>query len=97
MAGILIITAIFSLGTGILQPVLMALVSKVAPGDKQGSILGLNQSFSAFARMLGPLWGGFSFQYMGYQFPFLTGAIFTLLSILVSVLFLKKHVNFNNN
>ncbi|MHC1737423.1 MAG: MFS transporter [Ignavibacteriaceae bacterium] len=92
LTGVSIIASVFSVGTGLLQPVLMGLISKVAPQDKQGSVLGINQSFSAFARMLGPLWGGFSFQYMGYQAPFLTGAAFTFLILIFSSFFLKKHL-----
>jgi MFS family permease len=90
--GILLVTIILSCGTGILQPTLLSLVSKVAPETEQGIVLGTNQSMSAFARMLGPLWGGFSFQYLGYQFPFLTGGIMTLLLFLFSIVFLHKHL-----
>ncbi len=90
--GVAIITFILSIGTGILQPVLLSLVSKVAPENLQGTTLGVNQSLSAFARMLGPLWGGFAFQYLGYQIPFLTGAFFTFFIFLFSVFFLKRHL-----
>lgn len=92
LTGVCIIIGVFSIGTGLLQPVLMGLISKFAPQGKQGSVLGLNQSFSAFARMLGPLWGGFAFEYLGYQFPFLTGAAFTFLILIFSSFFLKKHI-----
>jgi MFS family permease len=81
--GLAIISIILSIGTGVLQPVILAMVSKYAPENKQGAILGLNQSISAFARVLGPLWGGFAFQFMGYQFPFLTGGFFTFLTLLI--------------
>jgi DHA1 family tetracycline resistance protein-like MFS transporter len=90
--GLVIIITILSLGTGTLQPILLSLISKVAPEKDQGVVLSVNQSFSAFARVLGPLWGGFSFQYMGYKFPFFTGAVATLLILLFSVFYFKKHI-----
>jgi MFS family permease len=91
--GVAIICVILSLGSGTLQPVLLSLVSKVAPEKEQGRVLGVNQSLSALARMLGPLWGGIAFQYLGYQIPFLTGAFFTMLIFLFSVYFLPKYLD----
>ncbi|KAF0153276.1 MAG: major facilitator superfamily protein [Ignavibacteria bacterium] len=79
-----IVISILAVGTGILQPIIPSMISKYSPENQQGAILGVNQSISAFARVLGPLWGGFSFHYIGYQFPFLTGAFFTLLILVVS-------------
>jgi MFS transporter, DHA1 family, tetracycline resistance protein len=94
LAGLIVIIIILSLGTGMLQPILLSLISKVAPEQEQGIVLSVNQSFSAFARVLGPLWGGFSFQYLGYKFPFFTGAACTLLILLFSVFYFKKHIIF---
>lgn len=90
--GVVLVTLLLAIGNGVLQPVLLTLVSKVAPEHEQGMVLGVNQSFSAFARMLGPLWGGFAFQYLGYSIPFLTGAFFTFVLFLFSVFFLSRHL-----
>jgi multidrug resistance protein len=92
IAGIIVICIILSLGTGTLQPVLLSLISKVTSEQEQGKVLGINQSLSAFARVLGPLWGGFSFQYLGYQIPFFTGALFTFLIFLFSVFYFARHI-----
>jgi MFS family permease len=83
------VVSIYGIGSGILQPVSVSMVSKYAPQSEQGAVLGLNQSLAAFARVLGPIWGGFAFDYLGFQFPFLTGAAFTFLSFLVAYFFLK--------
>jgi MFS transporter, DHA1 family, tetracycline resistance protein len=72
--GLAVVIIILSLGTGSIQPVLLSLISKVTPESEQGVTLGINQSLSSFARVLGPLWGGFAFEFLGYPFPFLTGA-----------------------
>lgn len=88
--GVAFVVIILSVGTGILQPTLMSMISKYSPEKGQGAILGLNQSFSAFARVLGPLWGGFSFDFLGYQSPFLTGAVFTLVTFLITLFYLNE-------
>jgi MFS family permease len=91
--GLAIITVILALGTGVLQPTLLSLVSKVTTDKEQGITLGVNQSLSSFARVLGPLWGGFAFEFLGYAFPFLTGAAFTVLIFFIALTYLPKKIN----
>lgn len=88
--GLTFIAIILSLGTGTLQPILLSLISEFASERDQGLTLGVNQSLSALARVLGPLWGGFTFEYLGYIFPFITGAVFSLLILIFSLIFLPK-------
>jgi len=87
-----IVSGVFTLGTGLLIPTSLSLLSKVTPDNEQGAILGINQSISALARVLGPLWGGFSFQFFGHSFPFLTGAFFVFAILIYSVFYLKSKV-----
>jgi MFS family permease len=51
------ILAIAVVGFAFLTPSAQALVSRRSPGDRQGEILGVNQSASAMARILGPVCG----------------------------------------
>ena len=74
-----LVLALMSIGTGSLNPVLLSLISQVTAENEQGKVLGTNQSLSSLARVLGPLWGGFAFEYFGYHVPFLTGAAVSLL------------------
>jgi multidrug resistance protein len=91
----LAIVGIFlSLGTGMLQPTLLSLISEVASDAEQGITLGVNQSLSALARMLGPLWGGFAFEFLGYPFPFLTGAAFMFLIVAATIFYIPKKIKF---
>lgn len=90
MTGLIIVTIILAFGTGALQPTMLSLISKNTTESDQGFTLGINQSFSAFARVLGPLWGGFAFEYIGYQYPFLTGAAFTSIIFVASIYYLPK-------
>lgn len=80
---------ILTFGTGSLQPIILGMVSKNSNQKEQGVVLGLNQSFSALARVLGPLWGGFTYQYLGYQLPFWTGSFFSFTILLIAIFYFK--------
>lgn len=88
--GVAIVVSFLAVGTGMLQPTILSMISRFSPDKEQGAILGLNQSFSSFARVLGPLWGGFSYDFLGYEAPFLTGAFFTLLTFLIALVLLNS-------
>ena len=77
-----------SIGTGIFQPTVLSLISQNASDEEQGLTFGVNQSMSAIGRVLGPLWGGFAFEFLGYPFPFITGAAFTFLILLATILYI---------
>lgn len=87
-----VVSAVLTLGTGLMIPTVLSLISKVTPDNEQGMVLGLNQSWAALARVFGPLWGGFSFQFLGYQWPFITGGIFMLAIFLYSIFYLSSKV-----
>jgi multidrug resistance protein len=88
--GLVLVASLLAFGIGILQPTVLSLISGNTDETEQGMTLGINQSFSAFGRVLGPLWGGFAFQYLGYQYPFLTGALFSLIIVVICALSLQK-------
>ncbi len=90
--GAVIIVIILGIGTGLLQPIILSMISKYSPDREQGSILGINQSISALARVLGPLWGGFAFEFIGFEFPFLTGGLFTFITLIITIFYLKPDV-----
>lgn len=89
--GVALIISVLGSGTGLLQPTILSMISKFSPDKEQGAILGLNTSMSALARVLGPLWGGFSYQFFGYEAPFITGAIFTFISFLIAAVLLNSN------
>lgn len=95
--GLSIVSIVLSLGTGAFQPTILSLISEVASEAEQGITLGLNQSLASFARVLGPLWGGFAFQFLGYAFPFLTGSAFIFIIFLISIFYLPKKLDFRKN
>ena len=77
-------TAVAVFGFAFVNPSVTALVSRNADPTRQGEILGVNQSFAALGRILGPLCGSFVFyQHDSRSLPFLVAG-----GVLVLVLFL---------
>jgi MFS transporter, DHA1 family, tetracycline resistance protein len=87
---LLLLIFLLSAGNGMSSTVSISLLSQNTGPQEQGTILGINQSLGALARFLGPTWGGFVYQYLGYQSPFITGGIFMLLVTVYSYKVLKK-------
>ncbi len=83
---LLFVIVILSLGNGLNNTVSISMLSQSIGKEEQGTILGINQSLGSLARFLGPVWGGFVYQFMGYKYPFLTGGFFMLIITLYSYL-----------
>lgn len=64
-----------ALGAGFTNPTLSSLVSRLSTDKEQGGILGIFQSMSSLARIVGPFWGVFSFEEFGVPTPYVTAAI----------------------
>jgi MFS family permease len=70
------------IGFAFLTPSAQALVSRRTPDDRQGEILGVNQSASAMARILGPLFGMVLYQSRpDHTPPYIAGAVLLLLML----------------
>jgi len=65
--------ALIALGFGIGNPMLNALISKGAPGDIQGAVLGASQSAQSLCRVLGPITAGALFSVFGRDMPYYVG------------------------
>lgn len=57
-------------GTALLFPATTSLVSGCAPRKETGQVLGVQQSFGGLSRLVGPLWAGVVFEYVGILSPF---------------------------
>jgi MFS family permease len=58
-----------------MTPSVQALISKAADPTRQGEILGVNQSMSALARILGPAFGSYLFFVEpSHVMPYVAGA-----------------------
>jgi MFS family permease len=71
----LVVLAVLVMGFALMTPSVQALVSKRADPTRQGEILGVNQSMSALARILGPAIGAFLFFVeQSHVMPYVAGA-----------------------
>ncbi len=79
------LSGMVAIGLGMHNPSVLSLVSKNAQSGETGSVLGLNQSFSALGRILGPLWAGFAFDRLGAGIPFTSAGVLLLFAFLLSL------------
>jgi MFS family permease len=76
LAVLLLVLVPMAVGNGLTNPSLTSLISRTAANSSQGEVLGVGQSLASLGRILGPLWGGFAFQYLGTNLSYyIAGAI----------------------
>ncbi len=76
---------LIAFGVGLVQPALNGLVSRNAPADIQGSVMGATQSAQSLARIFGPAVAGVLFAQFGHHSPYVVGAAISVLALLLSV------------
>ncbi|MEA2464323.1 MAG: transporter, family, tetracycline resistance protein [Acidobacteriota bacterium] len=74
-----------AIGQGLCYPALTSLVSKVAPENERGSLLGLATSVGSLARFLGPLLSGFLYDVARVAGAFYGGAVLMLGALLIAI------------
>jgi MFS family permease len=74
VAGLLVVLAPMSLGSGLTQPTLSALLSKLAKKEDQGGTMGMGESASALGRIIGPVSGTSSYA-LAAALPYLAGGL----------------------
>ncbi len=72
---------LFSLGEGVLNAVLDALISNATPAEAQGKVQGGVQAFGSLAGIAGPLMGGELYSRLGQTVTFGTGAALVLTAL----------------
>lgn len=72
------------LGAGVAAPSLTALVANGADDNRRGEMLGVQQSASAFARVIGPPLAGLAFDGVGIGAPYTFGALLCFVAVLVA-------------
>lgn len=72
-----------AIGMGFGHPTVSSLISRAGRGDEQGRVQGAAGAVESLGRTLGPVWGSASLQRFGEATPFLTGAMFLALTLLV--------------
>jgi len=76
---------LIAIGQGLCYPSLTSMVSKVAPENERGSLLGLATSVGSLARFLGPLVSGFLYDLGGAPLAFYGGGVLMLGALAIAV------------
>jgi DHA1 family tetracycline resistance protein-like MFS transporter len=87
-----LVSAFFlALGSGLFNPSMSGLISKVTSDDSQGLTLAINQSAAALGRIVGPLCAGSLFAVRG-NLPFLSGAALIVVALALLSAFQAKRL-----
>ncbi|MSR61001.1 MAG: MFS transporter [Planctomycetes bacterium] len=77
--------ALMAVGSALAMPCLSSLVSRYAPGDRQGLALGTNRSMMALARALGPIAASLTYWRWGSTAAYLAAAAVAVLPVLLAL------------
>ena len=87
VGALLAVLAPMSFGSGLTQPSLSAMLSRMARADDQGGTLGVGESASALGRILGPETATFGYAHVAAGFPYwLGGALMAVATGLAATL-----------
>jgi MFS family permease len=75
--------------------VIQNLLSRISLSHR-GKVLGLNRFFSSFGYIVGPIFGGLAWDYLGFKAPFIFSIFIELCLIpfyIIAVFFIKPHLS----
>lgn len=90
LPSVVVVMAAMGLGNAALRPAINSLVSKRTPADEQGTMLGVVNSYNSLGRIFGPVAGGLIFDMLGYQWPYIFGAVLFFLILGLSVFLFNR-------
>jgi MFS family permease len=83
LAMVLLVMGLVPIGTALLFPSSTGLLSRRGNKQQLGQLMGVQQAFGGFSRIIGPIWAGSAFRYLGASVPFfVAGAIMGLVALL---------------
>lgn len=85
LAVLTLAVTLLGLGNGLVNPSLNGSISLMSGEHEQGGHLGVSQSLSSLARILGPPTGGALFQYFGSWSPFAAAAALCALALVFAI------------
>jgi len=74
-----------AIGQGLTYPSLTSLVSRAAPANDRGSMLGLATAVGSLARFLGPILSGYLYDRAGPRGAFYGAAVMTFIALLIAL------------
>ena len=89
--------ALIALGIGVGSPMLSGLISRNAPADIQGAVMGASQSAQSLCRILGPVTAGVLFAAFGRDMPFMAGGVALFATVLVALPIIRTRPAMGSN
>jgi len=83
--GLYVALAFLAFGSGINTPANQSMLSKLAPQERVGGVMGIGQSLSTLGRIVGPAIGATTYQYFGQSCPYLIGAVAMVVAFMLSL------------
>ena len=80
-----LVIACIPVGTAFTFPCVTSLLSRVIPSHERGLYMGVQQAYGGMARVIIPLWAGFSYDHFGKTVPFLTSAALVIGTIFLNL------------
>ena len=85
LAILLVAMTIVACGFSVVSPSLNSLVSLGVDPGAQGGIMGVTRSATTLARVLGPIWAGALFHYLGRDWPYYAGAVVMAIVVILGL------------
>ena len=87
----LFILFFFAVGTSLVAPINLSMISLYSYKQQQGQILGLSQSVNSFARIMGPFFGSILYG-MNFHAPYIVAGILTVAGALIALSLFKYRI-----
>jgi DHA1 family tetracycline resistance protein-like MFS transporter len=93
LGAMLAVLAPMSVGSGLVQPSISSLLSRMAKREDQGGTLGIGESASAMGRIIGPEAGTFTYSHVSFGFPYVAGGVLMGVAAVVAATLLRVPVD----
>jgi DHA1 family tetracycline resistance protein-like MFS transporter len=93
LGAMLAVLAPMSVGSGLTQPSISSLLSRMARKEDQGGTLGIGESASAMGRIIGPEAGTFTYSHVSFGFPYVAGGVLMGVAAVVAATLLRTPVD----
>ncbi|MBN1278628.1 MAG: MFS transporter [Chlorobiaceae bacterium] len=87
----LVILLCFAIGTSLVAPINLSMISLYSYKQKQGQILGLSQSVNSFARIMGPFSGSILYG-MNFHAPYVVAGALTVIGTFIALSLFKYKI-----
>ena len=87
----LFILFFFAVGTSLVAPINLSMISLYSYKQKQGQILGLSQSVNSFARIMGPFSGSILYG-MNFHAPYIVAGALTIVGAIIALSLFKYRI-----